>query len=129
MILQDLHKLLDMSSSFHPGASDHDSSEEEQFDMDMPPASVPEHTSCSKCLEMKSQLRAMQKMRCKHYEIIIDLREKVRNLQHDSKQMDLVSSLSSVICKFIYRSILQSPYLLLNSYMAICVGYLCDSNL
>ena len=59
----------------------------------------------------------------------VDLREKVRNLQHDSKQMDPVSPLSSVICKFIYRSILQSPYLMLNSYMVICVGYLCDSNL
>ena len=122
MILQDLQELLDMSSSFHPGASDHDSCEEEQFDMDIPPASVPEHISCSKCLEMKSRLRAMQKTRCKHCEIIRDLREKVRNLQHDSKQMDLVSPLSSVICKFIYCRILQSPYLTLTSYV---YGYLC----
>ena len=54
MILQDLQELLDMSSSFHPGVSGHDSCEEEQFDMDIPLASVPEHISCSKCLEMNS---------------------------------------------------------------------------
>ena len=30
------------SSFFHPGASDHDSCEGEQFDIDMPPASVAE---------------------------------------------------------------------------------------
>ena len=62
--------------------------EEEQFDKDMLLASVPEHTSCSKCLEMKPQLRALQ-MRCKNYEIIRYVWEKIRNLKHDSKEMDL----------------------------------------
>ena len=71
----------------------HESCEEdlEQFETDLSPAPVAECTPCYQCLELKSQLKRMQRMGSRKNEVIKDLREKVADLKHNTQEVDPVS--------------------------------------
>lgn len=84
-----------MPSSTQPpaAASDHESCEEDldQLEMDLSPAPVPQCTPCYECVELKSQLRRIQRMRFRKNEVIKDLRKKLTDLKHNTQELGPVS--------------------------------------
>lgn len=63
----------------------------DQLEMDLSPAPVPQCTPCYECVELKSQLRRMLRMRFRKNEVIKDLRKKLTDLKCNTQELGPVS--------------------------------------